>query len=79
MFSPAQCRAARGLLNWPQAKLAAHAKVGLSTVRNYEAGRSIPIGNNMAAIKGALEAAGVAFTNGGEPGVKLVKPEKWKR
>jgi len=27
------------------------------------------------AIRAALEAAGVAFTNGGEPGVKLRKPE----
>jgi len=42
MISPAQCRAARALLNWPQHKLAAAAHVGLITVRNFEAGKVRP-------------------------------------
>jgi hypothetical protein len=53
---------------------ATEARVGESTVRNFEAGRSIPVVNNLAAIRAALEAAGVEFTNGKRPGVKLRKP-----
>ncbi|PSJ19972.1 transcriptional regulator, partial [Halomonas sp. ND22Bw] len=36
MISAAQCRAARGLLNWTQAELAAAASVGVVTVRQFE-------------------------------------------
>jgi transcriptional regulator with XRE-family HTH domain len=71
MLTPAQVRAARGLLDWTQIVLAARARVGPSTVRSFEAGRSLPIENNLSAIRAALEAAGVEFTNGGQPGVKL--------
>jgi transcriptional regulator with XRE-family HTH domain len=73
-MTPEQCRAARGLKDWSQTKLAAEARVGESTVRNFEAGRSVPVANNLAAIQRALEAAGVAFTNGDQPGVKLRRP-----
>ncbi|WP_338021850.1 helix-turn-helix domain-containing protein [Aquabacter cavernae] len=74
-MTPAQCRAARGLIEWSQSELAAAANVGLSTLRNFEAGRSVPMANNMAAIRAALEAAGVKFIpqNGGGPGVRLNK------
>lgn len=75
-FNPAQCRAARGLISWSQTELASAAKVGLSTIRNFETGRSTPIGNNLLAIRAALEAAGVEFIaeNGGGAGVRLKKP-----
>jgi transcriptional regulator with XRE-family HTH domain len=72
-LTPAQCRAARGLVDWSQSKLAESSNLGVSTVKNFEAGRSVPTINNVAAIRAALEAAGVIFTNGDEPGVKLRK------
>jgi transcriptional regulator with XRE-family HTH domain len=73
MLSAAHLRAARGLLGWSQTQAAAAAKVGLSTLKNFELGKSTPIENNLDAIRRAFEAAGVEFTNGGEPGVKLRK------
>lgn len=74
-MTPAQCRAARGLVDWSQADLASAANVGLSTLRNFEAGRSAPMANNLAALRAALESAGVILVeeNGEGPGVRLRK------
>lgn len=76
-ISAEQCRAARGLVAMSQDDLAAAANVGNSTVRNFEAGRSVPVANNLDAIQRALEAAGVQFIpeNGGGAGVRLAKPK----
>jgi ribosome-binding protein aMBF1 (putative translation factor) len=60
-MSPEQCRAARAWLNWSQDDLAAKAKVSNSTLRDFEAGRRVPILNNLMAIKRALEEAGTEF------------------
>ena len=75
MLTPHQSRAARALINWSQAELAKAANTGLSTIRNFEKGRSTPTRNNLSAIQTALENAGVELIpeNGGGPGVRLKK------
>lgn len=62
-MTPAQCRAARGWLDWTQQDLADKASVGISTVRDFEAGRRQPIANNIAAMRRVVEAAGVELVN----------------
>jgi transcriptional regulator with XRE-family HTH domain len=73
-FSPAQCRAARGLLKWSQADLAQASKVVPKTIVYFEREDRTPYDRTLAAIRAALEAAGVEFTNGDQPGVRLRKP-----
>jgi transcriptional regulator with XRE-family HTH domain len=58
-MSPEQCRAARAWLDWSQDELAARARVSNSTIRDFEAGRRVPIANNALAIRRALEAGGI--------------------
>jgi transcriptional regulator with XRE-family HTH domain len=73
MITSAQCRAARGLLDWTQQDLADRAGVGIVTVRQVESGLSEPRRATLEVIRRALERAGVEFIdeNGGGPGVRL--------
>jgi len=75
MVTPAQSRAARALINWSQPELATASGVSVSTIRDFETGKRQPIGNNLAAIRKALEGAGVIFVaeNGEGAGVRLKK------
>jgi transcriptional regulator with XRE-family HTH domain len=70
-ISPEQCRAARRLLNWSAARLGARSNLSEGTILKSEEGRWILSANDQAAIRAALEAAGVEFTNGDQPGVRL--------
>ena len=72
-MTPAQCRAARGLLDWSQQQLADASKVGNATIRNFEAGRSSPRHATLDVLRRAFEKAGVFFVeeNGEGPGVRL--------
>jgi transcriptional regulator with XRE-family HTH domain len=71
-MTPAQCRAARALLDWTLDDLAKAAAVGVNTVSRYERGGDA-MHKTVQAIRGAMEAAGVMFipSNGGGPGVRL--------
>jgi transcriptional regulator with XRE-family HTH domain len=75
----AQVRAARALLGWTQVDLAAAAEIALPTVKRYETGTRTPIPVIMAAIRRALEDAGVEFipAKGGKGvGVRLREDQK---
>ena len=80
MVKPAQCRAARGLLDWSQQDLADRASVGIVTVRQLEAGLNEPRRSTLEVVRQAFERAGVHFIeeNGGGPGVRLRKRQRAK-
>lgn len=66
-----QVRAARGLLGWTRDQLVEASSVPKRTLVRFEDEEVAPRRSTLAAVRAALEAAGVEFTNGGEPGVKL--------
>ena len=74
-MSPAQCRAARGLLQWTQAYLAEVAGLGVSTVADFELERREVSEAALSSIKKALEVGGVIFVyeNGQGEGVRRRK------
>lgn len=74
-MTPAQCRAARALINWTQPKLAENAGLGLSTVVDFERSRRLISSEAIEALRLSLEAAGVIFVAENEegPGVRLKK------
>ena len=82
-ISSSQLRAARALLRWSALDLAKASKVGVATIRRVEVMEGeIPVTSaNEAALRTALEAAGIQFIdeNGGGPGVRLRKPPRQKR
>jgi transcriptional regulator with XRE-family HTH domain len=80
MITPAQCRAARALLDWSQLQLSQKAGVGIVTVRQLEAGLHQPRRSTAVVIERALQDAGIEFIdeNGGGPGVRLASSRKEK-
>ena len=71
----AQIRAARALLRWSAVDLARASALGVNTVRRAEVadtGTSLTTANELA-IRRAFEGAGVEFTDGDQPGVRLTK------
>jgi ribosome-binding protein aMBF1 (putative translation factor) len=78
-MTPEQSRAARGWLGWSQAELAANAKVSLSTVRDFEKERHVPIAATLEAMRRALEGAGIRLVfraDGRAAGIKASDPGK---
>jgi transcriptional regulator with XRE-family HTH domain len=72
IFIPMQCRMARAALGWGVRELALKAKVSTDTVARFERGDELKE-RTIDALQRALEAAGVEFTNGDQPGVRLTK------
>ncbi len=74
-ITPAQLRAARGLVNWSREELARRAGTTERTVARFELEEGSARQTTMDAIRTALEAAGVEFIpeNGGGVGVRLRK------
>lgn len=74
MITAEQIRGARAMLRWDQSELAKAASVSVETVKRLER-LSGPLGSTRSdtlhALQQAIEAAGVEFTNGGQPGVRL--------
>jgi len=78
MITASQCRAARGLLDWTQQKLADAARIGVATVRQFEADGAETRHTTLVVLKWAFETAGVEFIdeNGGGSGVRLRKRQQ---
>jgi ribosome-binding protein aMBF1 (putative translation factor) len=76
MMTPAQLRAARGLLGWSRERLAEASDTYVNTVRNFENGGSDPKRSTLIAWRNALAKAGVELTDETAehgPGVRLRK------
>ena len=72
MPSIPQFRAARGLLGWSQTDLAKAARLSLPTVKRFETKAAARVSADaIAAKRQAIEAAGIEFTNGDQPGVRM--------
>lgn len=65
MLTPDQCRAARALVDLPVAALAATAGLDPATIEDFESRRPVPR-QAIAALRRALEGAGVLFVADGE-------------
>jgi transcriptional regulator with XRE-family HTH domain len=77
-MTPAQCRAGRALLGITQSQLARAAKLGLSTVVDFEKERRVVSEEAVKAIQTALQRAGIEFMDGNEAkeGVLLRRRQK---
>ena len=69
MVFPEQCRAARAWLGWSQEELAKRARIGLTTLKDFEGGKRVPMRNNLEAVRSVLEGAGIGllFDKEGRP------------
>ncbi|HEX3674959.1 MAG TPA: helix-turn-helix transcriptional regulator [Rhizomicrobium sp.] len=67
------------MLGMNREDLAKNSGVSARAIADFEADKRKPIRATMAALQRALEDAGVEFTNGDQPGVRLAKNKKAKR
>jgi transcriptional regulator with XRE-family HTH domain len=71
MINGMQIAAARGWLGLSQAKLARRTKVGLRTIKHFEAGERIPYGRTIDALVAYLQKRGVEFLMQGNIGIGI--------
>jgi len=71
MVNGMQIAAARGWLGLSQAKLARRTKVGLRTIKHFEAGERIPYGRTIDALVAYLQKRGVEFLMQGDIGIGI--------
>jgi transcriptional regulator with XRE-family HTH domain len=69
--TPGQCRAARALLGWRQIDLAKAAGLGQSTAANFERSKPVVAAESITKMRRALEDAGIEFTDGRRPGMRM--------
>ena len=74
-------RAARALLRWEQRDLARASGVSLPTIKRLEGARGVLAAHSstVTALRRAFESAGIEFTNGCGPGVRLRPDTKSKK
>ena len=70
-MTPAQCRAARGIAFMTQAQLAEMAEVPRGVIIDFEFNALPPKPAYLEAMRRVLENAGVEFSEGERPGVRL--------
>jgi transcriptional regulator with XRE-family HTH domain len=71
MLTASQCRMARAALEWGVRDLAKKAGISANTVARFENGHHTPNPATLKVIRLAFEEAGIEFTNGEAPGVRL--------
>lgn len=77
-MKPVQLRMARAAVRWGVRELAKKAGVTANTVTRIENGADAKQ-STMDKLQSVLEAAGVEFTNGAQPGVRLHKQQGKKK
>ena len=73
IITPAQCRAARALINMKQSTLAELTDLSRVTINKFECAKMKPTRERLIAIRAALEVEGVIFLgqDAHGPGVRL--------
>lgn len=69
MLTPAQCRAARGFLDWTLADLAAASGLSRASLNSFESGHGNPKTETLARMRAAFEAQNIEFAD--ELGVRI--------
>jgi ribosome-binding protein aMBF1 (putative translation factor) len=79
VITSAQIRQARELLGWEHSDLARRTHIDIYFLRAAERGNTTALkASQVDAVENAFQSAGVEFTNGDEPGVKLTMGKRAK-
>jgi transcriptional regulator with XRE-family HTH domain len=73
MLIGSQCRMARAALFWSVRELSKRSSVSTTTITRFENDQTVPIKATLIVLQRTFEDAGIEFTNGKAPGVRLHK------